>query len=249
MNQSPAHYVIFFLYNLTFGGLDAFWIDRYARRFLMPLFYTSQIFINFYPNHGKGKITDSDFAGANTALFWINTALLSGYVAIFLSAYASGILFDEGMASLETRQEKQKDDARRYELLAVTLADIIGVRPYPTAQYKLKRAFGKIREIVFLRRKKSQDDERLAPITTAFRRMSAHTPRGSADGSRRTISDDDDFCTNFLCQRSELPRANSNAPQTLQRAVPVPTTRTVPTSWSEPPYLASPKDIKVGLRL
>ena len=32
--KSTLHSVVFFVFNLVFGGLDAFWIDRWARRLL-----------------------------------------------------------------------------------------------------------------------------------------------------------------------------------------------------------------------
>ena len=49
--------------NFVYGGLDAFWIDRWARRLLLPSFFAVQMAICFFPRSGQASIAASDHTG------------------------------------------------------------------------------------------------------------------------------------------------------------------------------------------
>ena len=98
--RSRAHGVIFFLYNLLYGGLDCFWIDRMCRRVLVPVFFVVQCGINFFPAWGDGDITTSDHAGIHAPLFWINFVSIATYLLVLAGAARLKILYDETLTNL-----------------------------------------------------------------------------------------------------------------------------------------------------
>ena len=75
--------VVFFLFNLLFGGRDAFPVDRWARRYFVPFFFASQISLCFYPFRKSGDITKSDYTGFNSPLCHINLAFAGMYAVVF----------------------------------------------------------------------------------------------------------------------------------------------------------------------
>ncbi|KAH8053136.1 GABA-A receptor [Aureococcus anophagefferens] len=88
---SGGHFknVVFFLFNLLFGGRDAFPVDRWARRYFVPFFFVSQIALCFYPFRKSGNITKSDYTGFNSPLCHINLAFAGMYAVVF----ALGLLY------------------------------------------------------------------------------------------------------------------------------------------------------------
>jgi hypothetical protein len=82
---SGGHFknVVFFLFNLLFGGRDAFPVDRWARRYFVPFFFVSQIALCFYPFRKSGDITKSDYTGFNSPLCHINLAFAGMYAVVF----------------------------------------------------------------------------------------------------------------------------------------------------------------------
>jgi len=73
-----------------FGGKDTGLIDRLVRSCLVPIFFGVQIMQSFLPRSGGGSIRGRRLTGFNSPLFWLNFALLLGYVLVFLLAAVTG---------------------------------------------------------------------------------------------------------------------------------------------------------------
>jgi hypothetical protein len=98
VRQRAAHagaaYPAFYLANLAFGGADVVFLDRLARRILMPFFYVSQMLVCFFPWSGDGSIAGSDATGFAAPLFHINAFCLGVYLLIGLGALLTGVELD-----------------------------------------------------------------------------------------------------------------------------------------------------------
>jgi hypothetical protein len=84
----PFKNVVFFLFNLLYGGRDAFSVDRWARRYFVPFFFAFQIFLSFYPWWGDGDISGSPYTGLNSELCQLNIFFAGVYLIVLVLGLA-----------------------------------------------------------------------------------------------------------------------------------------------------------------
>ena len=84
----PFKNVVFFLFNLLYGGRDAFSVDRWARRYFVPFFFAFQIFLSFYPWWGDGDISGSPYTGFNSELCRLNIFFAGVYLIVLVLGLA-----------------------------------------------------------------------------------------------------------------------------------------------------------------
>lgn len=113
-DRSAAHGAAFWA-NLVLGGDDVVWVDRWARRGLMPLFYASQVLICFYPWSGDGEVyPQSPHSGLNAPLFRINAFCLGAFFLVVVLALVfridlDGPAHDDDDATVETVEAEARE--------------------------------------------------------------------------------------------------------------------------------------------
>ncbi|KAH8047431.1 GABA-A receptor [Aureococcus anophagefferens] len=117
--KSMAHRLGFFIFNFVYGGLDAFWIDRWARRRVeinrrfgtaaapAPCFYAVQMAICFFPRQGPADISGSDHTGVRAQLFRLNLAFFVFYAVVLVAALCLGFVHDRRMDNLRQRHRAE----------------------------------------------------------------------------------------------------------------------------------------------
>ena len=168
--KSKIHHVGFYVFNLTFGGLDAFWIDRWARRLLLPVFYAVQIAICFFPRSGKTDVTRSDHTGYNAALFGLNLFFFAFYAVVFVAGYCLGFVYDERMDNLRRRYLGDMANDQLYLGISMEFAERLATKTLFTDESKLRRSFERWRA-------HATADETPAYEPTSWKKRDADKPR------------------------------------------------------------------------
>ena len=139
--KSTFHAVSFFTFNLLYGGLEAFWIHRWARRYLVPSFFIVQIGICFLPNWGKADISGSQFTGAAAPLFQVNLVFLLFYTAILILGWYLGFEKDQKMQTLEEDRKEEIAQVWQYKGISMAFAANIKSRAVQTDSTRKANAF------------------------------------------------------------------------------------------------------------
>lgn len=139
--KSTFHAVSFFTFNLLYGGLEAFWIHRWARRYLVPSFFIVQIGICFLPNWGKADISGSQFTGAAAPLFQVNLVFLLFYTAILILGWYLGFEKDQKMQTLQEDRKEEIAQVWQYKGISMAFAANIKSRAVQTDSTRKANAF------------------------------------------------------------------------------------------------------------
>jgi len=147
--RSRVHNVSFFIFNLIYGGLDAFWIDRWARRLLLPSFFAVQMAICFFPRSGQASVAASDHTGIRAPLFGLNLFFFALYAVVFVLGYGLGFVYDDRMDTLRKRHIHDVEATsleNLYSAISLEFAARVGETSMLKPENKLRRGFLKWKE-------------------------------------------------------------------------------------------------------